>query len=620
MRAHRLFLIATAILLLILLACSSRDKLENAPGGPTENELNEAVAVADKQQDYYGQAMTVAAGADTAAAIDSLLALVQADPDVEWAEKTDAGVNVRWKSGMNGVIVLRLRSDGGAAAKAAPVGPPRARDGAPIGKAAEGGYRMPKNKKTLVYSPCYSEFKMWEEDVFDSGTAALPRAGYQDFRILKDEKATLAELKSIGSGGYGIVRIASHGSPWPSENDIQEVYLITGEETSKESFAANWEMIEQGHLAPGAYAGGKRYFADSYFFAAHNDFGDGAPLVSLGFCFGWRGNWPGDMMTNAKAGAVTGWDWEVVASKDAAYFTDLLHNMCDTSRAIPLTVKRWHATGDTSYTETDGRVISFHCKALPDSFGLWSPIRIDTLEPNIALAGDTITVAGTGFGAAPGRVLFDETPGTPVLWRDYAIRVIVPSAEAGEMLVYVEAADKRKSAGRPFNLIDDSLVLELQETSWTMFELYVPCGFDGDQAGDNVFEHLLQTIRWNGTSFSGGETTRDETGTRRLEFSGTIGRDGRMLNLVYTAADTITNQAGNRTNRYEHVRVTDLPYDPTLGFRVTGSAIRNHLSEMQWHERRWDAEGALTYESVFREAWWDTPGYKALSCDFGWMP
>ncbi|RPJ41365.1 MAG: hypothetical protein EHM19_12110, partial [Candidatus Latescibacterota bacterium] len=340
--------------------------------------------------------------------------------------------------------------------------------------------------------------------------------------------------------------------------------------------------------------------------------------VSLGFCFGYWGKWPGDIMTHCKAGAVTGWDWAVTSAKDGAYFESLLHNLCDTTRANPMTIRAWHTTGDTSYTETDGRVISFHMMSVADSFGLWTPLRIDSLDPNVALAGDTITVVGSGFGAAPGTVRFDETAGTIVSWANGVVRVIVPSGpDPGEMEVRVVAGG-RTSAPRPFTLIDDELVQRLLARSWIDVSLYAPHSYDGDQAGNNVFDHILQPIGWNGLAFTGETKSHDAARGTVLSFSGSVSRDGRVLNLVYTYADTVFT--GLPQQRYEHMRVTGLPYDPTIAgenYTATGTAIEPYVSEMSWYERRWNAGGAIEYQSVYRETYWDDPGYVALTCSFG---
>lgn len=612
-----------SILVLVLAGCSSDGGGDNPAGstGPTEAELDDAMEKLGLVSDYYGRGMALAAVMDTAAAIDSLARILGADPEVEWAEAIGTGVNLRWKSGLLGMVTLRLRTGGGEGKRGGlrPAGdaPSLRRPGSGVLPKREGGYRMPRHRKTLFLSGCYSEFRGEEDRLIDTAAVAFPRIGFEPFTVYKDEEVTLSRLKGVGSGGYGFVRLSSHGAPWPSENDIQEVFFVTGETPTRESFVEHWEDIEKQSALIAGFPGGKRYYVSSVFFAEHNDFGDGLPFVALSFCFGYRGYWPGDMMTHAKAGAVCGWDWEVTNGMDGAYTRAMIEMMCDTTQTYPITAARAHATGDTSYTETDGRVISFHCMSVADSFGLWEPLRVDSIYPNAALAGDTIEVTGVGFGEEPGRVLFDETAGTVLSWHNGIIRVTVPSGlEPSEMYLTV-ALGGRRSNPRPFTLIDDELVRLLWSRSWIEIHFYAYHLYDGEQAGESAFNRILQPLDWTGLTFAHEERRLDEYSPDYFFFSGSIARDGRKVSLVYTYADTVESASG-RTEIYKRMRITDLPYDPTTSsqFDMDGAEIQNHVSELVYKERRWDAGGASTYESDYRETLWEY-GYRSLSCTFG---
>ncbi|RPJ40886.1 MAG: hypothetical protein EHM19_12950, partial [Candidatus Latescibacterota bacterium] len=253
--------------LLLFAACSSDGGGPSGGDGPTDAELDAAMEITEKQEDYYDQAAAWAAAVDTASAIDSLLAALETDPDVAWAESTGTGVNIQWKSGIVGFITLRLLP-GEAADRTRDSKEVGKRVGAPAGSSAlapagplshapasspSTGYHSPKHNKSLFLAPCYSEFKQWDNYSIDSGAVALPRAGYQPFTVYKDEEVTLARIREVDSGGYGVVRISSHGAPWPSVKDIQEVYFITGEEPTRESIAANWEEIESWVIGIGKY-------------------------------------------------------------------------------------------------------------------------------------------------------------------------------------------------------------------------------------------------------------------------------------------------------------------------------------------------------------------------------
>lgn len=80
---------------------------------------------------------------------------------------------------------------------------------------------------------------------------------------------------------------------------------------------------------------------------------------------------------------------------------------------------------------------------------LQSSVKIDSITPNPAKFGDTVTLRGSGFGSFGQQVLFTNslgyTTGAPVLSRsDSEIKVNVPPSK-GEVMVQVEDASGVKS-------------------------------------------------------------------------------------------------------------------------------------------------------------------------------
>jgi hypothetical protein len=63
--------------------------------------------------------------------------------------------------------------------------------------------------------------------------------------------------------------------------------------------------------------------------------------------------------------------------------------------------------------------------------------HIDSVAPNHALIGTTVTVNGTSFGAAGGTVTFNGVTATVNSWSAIAIECIVPAgATTGDVVVH----------------------------------------------------------------------------------------------------------------------------------------------------------------------------------------
>ena len=631
MRLHRLIFLIAVSLTFLVAGCSSNDDKDNPAGtsGPTDAELDDAMEKTERQADYYNQGAALAAVMDTAAAIDSLVSLLEADPDVDWVNAVNTGVNIRWKSGLAGIITLRLLIEEQAgkwngAHWVAPGAPFQTRSGiVPADKAFSGGYHMPKNKKTLHLSPCYAEWESVADEVNDSAAAAFPRAGFEPFTFKKNEEVTLNVLQTVASGGYGVIRLGTHGSPWPSENDIQEVYIITGETPTRESFIAHWEQIDRSDLAIGAYAGGKRYYMNSLYFATYNNFGDDLPLIALSFCFGYMGYWPGDLMIHSKAGGVFGWDWEVRCRAEAVYVREMIRMMCDTTQTYPATLKRAHATGDTSYTETDGRVVSFHARSVADSFGLWTPFRIDSLVPDSGEEGDTIAVHGVGFGeSGNSSVWFDDRQAAIVDWASTMIKTTVPSGLDGYVYVNVRSGDK-ESNSESFLAGADTLLALLQRTD------RVDVVLNGDfRAGDGDFAYysdlqpVMVDLQWNDVGFSAvkNETWTpggDGEGTLVETITGTVSSNGKkIVTLTYTLdsdshipADEYSQASFSETDIAIAITYLDLE-EVRYGvpeYFVEGPEMQNHITIQFRRVSQGSTPGdpVITYEYTHTD--WNNP-------------
>lgn len=604
-----------------MLSCSSSSSDDNpgAPSGPTTEQIEELEAITESVGSYRAAGAALAAVMDTAAAIDSLASLIAADPAVAWTANNGTGVNIQWASGYRGIVVLRLRNGdgpgGGVGKTGAAGGEVRAGKGA-----VSGEYSIPSGRNSVLFAPAWSEFERDDSEYADSASKYLPMRGYGAPAVWKDEQVTLAALETMGSGAYGVVRISSHGAPWPSASDIQEVYVISGEVPTKLADSLHFQDLENGDLAIGSYAGGNRYFIAADYLASRVRFGESKPLIINAFCFGGLGGWMEKIRNQSNAGAVLGWDWEVVSITGMAYDINLLRALCDTNSAEPKTVQAWHQENQPSYTEyeSDGSesVVSLLYTAA-DSFALWNPLMITSITPAEASPGSTVVVQGVGFGGEEGAVAFGFAPATGIhFWSPASITLDVPeNAYVGENQVTVTTAEGERSAGFPFRVVDPE-----QENLWSWIydaaslTVAVEAAHVFDQPPSAVaFSYILAPMEWDGTSFA--HTTHRHEGTDTeyesfyLAFHGSLAADGRTLDVEYTRADT---SAGSwwRNLRYEHVELTGLPFFERTGelvkYRITGETAAAVVTNLEYHEYVWTDFGGVTTDNRYRSTDWQS--------------
>ena len=626
---RRLLTLSAGCLLTLLVGLScSRDRLSP----PEESQTLTTAQIAQdltKQRAFYDQMLTMAAQIDTTAALDSMAALISRDPDVSWATNVNTGVNVQWRSGLRGFLVLRTRAQQGPAdlipwAGSSPGGE-EAAEGPPVGAPARGGprgsgaaiggaelaavpYTVPTHRKTLLLAPCYNEFRVWDQSVIDAGKLRLGGAGYDSFAVYKEDQVTLERLRSIDAGNYGIVRLSSHGAPFPSLTDIQDVYMLTGEVRTPAADSVNIVDLSDGRIGVTEYFGQHLYSINADYFAKYNDFGTSNPLVLLGFCFGYLGGWPSDLRSTSGAGAVVGWDWEVIAGKDAGRTEYLLEAMCDSAQTAPTTLQTWYRRIDPSYQEED-RTITLHYSA-PDSFALWQPanFRITEIDPTVGEAGDYVFVYGAGFGSTPGTVNFGPTPASGYgYWFDDRISAQIPEGlVAGPTPVTVTVGHKTSNAisifieDELFSVLHGSHVADFYLNAWHMYDPW-------DSGSRTTFAHLLQPIRWDGHLFFGGAYDGTAERRTRLEVYGSVGTDGRSVSFEYVYADTLFS-GGVRTEEFKKARIVNVPFLQLYGgpnYSVYREAVQAHVEELQWSRQVFGGGGEVTESGVYLRTDWE---------------
>ena len=327
----RALLLLGLVSALFLAACSSDD----GPAAPDREpaytaEEVEAMIVQPQTDRKTVLDDLIGGGMSQMAAADSVVQLFLADPNVATAEADSHGIGVLYANGMVGGIVWDPQD-----APEQP-GPELLRHDTPLGATAAG---KATPKEAVFLNSHYSDRTAYADPIRDNYGNLLEDAGYGVLNVFLDDDVTLEQYTQLG--GHRIVHIYSHGCAWPTKENLQEVYLLSGESFSLDTYTTYWEEVEDGKLALMLWGGeGNKFLVSPQFISKHNNFGSDT-LIYGGFCFSFLGSWP-EMFAMEGAGGYFGFDWSVYTSYNAAWNRDLIALLLDTSADPPNTVNDWY--------------------------------------------------------------------------------------------------------------------------------------------------------------------------------------------------------------------------------------------------------------------------------------
>ncbi len=152
----------------------------------------------------------------------------------------------------------------------------------------------------------------------------------------------------LSDSNYGIIRISSEGEPWPSDENIQDVYIITKEIPRANTSAGPLNRLLRRGVGATVYGDTLVLMINADFIIMNNNFTDTRPLISLGFCYSALADWL-YWLNVYGAGVVIGYSWSVMDSIDSKWIVDLLEKMCDTNRDEPMSISEWYSSIDTLY-------------------------------------------------------------------------------------------------------------------------------------------------------------------------------------------------------------------------------------------------------------------------------
>jgi len=561
------FIALAIIATLAFWGCSkSTDPPQNT--GPTEEQLQQLEDIQQTQLEYYTELEILLEEMDTASAKDSIVAIMATDTLIEWALVTLQGINIQWEAGFGGTLLLDpKRSYSGDLGRAT------GENRRSLKSNAETGIVCPKSKKTLYLAVCYTEFAYYEDKVIDSANAVFTQAGYDSFEVYKDEECSFSWFHSVGLlDEYGIVRITSHGGIWPSDTDIQNVYLLTGEVVNRETDIAIYDDFISGLIHISTIGSSTYYAIDGAFFAAANDFSYEKSFISLGFCYSALGNWPTDLVNFSGASAVIGYSWQVFDTADASWMENFFGQMCDTSRETPLTIGEWDAGSDRLYYNTEySRWVALLYSGA-DSMTLWMPFRITSITPTSGMEDTIVTIRGVGFGDSQAQVRFNDVVGTDIsTWSDTLIRVAVPAGfTEGTVVIVTVVVDGSQTNGVEFTI--ETATENLMDQLWTMNDIEIE--FRGEIIYVEELEEGGNDIRitsyragdylplvWSDNTVSSNGTIESSTGWDHLiNIQITFSPDGQSI-VSMTAEDTETARPGSMVTgeHYSKLAFVNIP-------------------------------------------------------------
>jgi hypothetical protein len=455
--------VATALLMLFVYGCSSSSKSTPATDDHA-NELKKIDSLITKQSDYSDTLNALFARLDSTVAKDSLVNMLLADPNVQTAQSNSQGILVQYANGMRGGILLNPEDGEDAAGRS-----PQYKLGSALGGDPGPGHK-PSSKRTIFLNPSYWERQPWADPLTATADAAFAKVGMNAFEKYVNAQCTIDKFTSLS--GYGIVHIYTHGIAWPNKNNIQEVYMLTGESFSQATTDKYFADVKAGKVPIMIYNRVNKYCISPSFFARHNNFSDDTTLVYGGFCYSGLGGWKDTLIQVAKAGAYVGFDWHVFTSWNAAWGRHLYAHMSDTSLERPMPLVEWRSADpdiDNTYFDNEPdcqKWVSVWNYGYADLV-LWRALKILGINPPAAPVGETVSVRGVGFGATKGTstITFNGVLASPMSWSDTLIVTPVPvGATNGDVVVTVGA---EQSNGFPFALAQVTISIDA-DTVWLL--------------------------------------------------------------------------------------------------------------------------------------------------------
>ena len=309
------------------------------PGSKEVELVTDAVSFQEEVYDLLMDRIT--SEGDTIAAKEFALQKILEYPEVDYAGTNSQGIYIQYKNGMRGGLIIDFEDEPGNGVLSIKESVKKCENSAPLGNV------VPSAKRTIILNPHFDERESYTNVILSAYNEKLPEAGFDKPVLLRDKHCTVKEFASLE--GYGIIHIYSHSIPWPSNTNIQKVYLLTGEVYNKPTFIEYFDYYEKKDFGFFTHDRKTRFYVSSEFIAAENNFSEDTTLIYGGFCHSFNGSWP-EKMTNAGAAGYFGFNWAVFTDWNVEWARTLITELSDNSRFVPFNVSSWYQShGEIKY-------------------------------------------------------------------------------------------------------------------------------------------------------------------------------------------------------------------------------------------------------------------------------
>ena len=361
----------------ILVSCG---KDEEAPP-PEESNLPESYTTVINLQEEIGDKLDEwFVSLDSIEAVDMAIEYFENNAEVTQVTAGDQGIAVQYANGMRGGILLD----------------PKRGEDLIIGHKETPAYANQGDYKTLIspnkmlfIDPTYLEFPGCHYNEMNFNIPKLSRANISSWTL--NEGLLMENYTALS--GYGILNISSHGYAWPKEENVTEVYLLTGETINPITTKKYWDEIKEGNIPIILTKNVSKYWISPDFIINHNDFSQDTTFILATFCYSFLGSWP-DLVDAYADATYMGYNWAVKGSFGNYCSLNMVSHLSDTSRTEPMNMETWMNLPDVnhSYYNADDDITVTVNYAGNGNIKFWEKVEVD-IEP-LSDNGAPIDMAG----------------------------------------------------------------------------------------------------------------------------------------------------------------------------------------------------------------------------------
>jgi hypothetical protein len=347
--------------------CGCSNKSTDPPPDPWPERLAALNAAHNVQAGYAVLWDSLIMTLDTVTVLDSLVVLMLQDSTIDTAWASSEAIWIAHRCGMLGGVVINVSELRDTLRVTAPV-PEHDLD-------ATMESTVPQSKSAVFFGVCHPSRSF--EEMLSAAWPYLVKAGYQHPpSVWRGTECTLARMAN--PAGYGIIHIDSHGWAFPSEQDVQKVFIMSGEQLNDLTNSAFYEHLvtsdpltnELWVPAMTGHSSDAMYFFSSKFASDHWIIGSSQPVVYLGCCYSARGGWLSELVRIGALASI-GFTGGVNAGWIRDQASEFYRMMCDVSRAKPVTISEWDSFLGNQYRCYNNTNVCIAYEAANPDVTLW---------------------------------------------------------------------------------------------------------------------------------------------------------------------------------------------------------------------------------------------------------